>query len=344
MDNCTKLVILTKYFGNNFTGANIATHEIVKRIERDFGEVVVFTKHEGSYDMEDISINKYTNLFELIKSLSFFKKNHNNFICYSDDHFGFIFKLLNIPYFHTYHGNWPDAKRINLTHYLKSFYYRPLYNLTLRNAKKVVNVSYYMDAFVRKLNSNTVVIRNGLGLSSEKKNVKTKEIAAGGKLNIVMIGNIDKRKYSLATRLFKCFENKFKGKVTVDIYGTAQDNSLVDEIYQYNFVKIKGFDPNIDFQEYDLLISTSKSENLSIAMCEALASGLPVITFNIGGLNEIVKNGENGFTIPRYDIKSMFDQINLIQEKGYDFVFSEIELSQYDWDKAANQYLKNFKM
>lgn len=344
MKNETKLVILSKYFGKNFTGANIATHEILKRIEGNFQEVVVFTKQVGDFQLDNIQIFKYKNLVDLAKQLRNFNNKHNHVIGFSDDHFGFLFRWINMNYVHTYHGNWPDAKKINFIHFIKSYYYRPLYYLTLKNAKKVINVSYYMDAHVRKINSNTVVIRNGLGLASKKNELVLKKIPPAHELNLIMVGNIDKRKYSLALELFKHIDKQGIQNIKIDIYGESKDSMLAHKISDFHFVEVKGFMSNIEFDKYDLLLSTSKTENLSIAVCEALALGVPTITFNIGGLNEVISNGENGFTIPMYDVKQMLNCLVDIQQQGYTFDFSNTNLTQYDWDKAAFQYMKNFKL
>ena len=43
-----------------------------------------------------------------------------------------------------------------------------------------------------------------------------------------------------------------------------------------SFINFKGFQNKIDFNNYDLLLCTSISENLPISICEALKAGLPV--------------------------------------------------------------------
>jgi glycosyltransferase involved in cell wall biosynthesis len=48
----------------------------------------------------------------------------------------------------------------------------------------------------------------------------------------------------------------------------------------------------------DLLILPTRNECFGIALCEACAFGLPIIAADTGGVAEIVREGENGFTLP----------------------------------------------
>jgi len=52
------------------------------------------------------------------------------------------------------------------------------------------------------------------------------------------------------------------------------------------------------YMEADFFLLPTRNECFGIAMCEANAFGLPVITTQTGGVPEVVKNGENGFTLP----------------------------------------------
>lgn len=51
--------------------------------------------------------------------------------------------------------------------------------------------------------------------------------------------------------------------------------------------------------EFDFLLNVSYSEGLPVTMMEAMSLGIPVIATNVGGVNEIVCDGENGYLIAR---------------------------------------------
>lgn len=47
-----------------------------------------------------------------------------------------------------------------------------------------------------------------------------------------------------------------------------------------------------------IFVMPSLTESLGVAILEAMASGIPVIATNVGGIPEIVQNGENGILVP----------------------------------------------
>lgn len=49
------------------------------------------------------------------------------------------------------------------------------------------------------------------------------------------------------------------------------------------------------------------TENYSMALLEAALLGVPMVTFDVGGNGEIVRNGVNGFLAPAYDVGVMTD-------------------------------------
>lgn len=53
----------------------------------------------------------------------------------------------------------------------------------------------------------------------------------------------------------------------------------------------------------DLLVSASRFESYGMAIAEAVAAGIPVLTYRVGETPQWIKEGENGFLIPVYDHK-----------------------------------------
>lgn len=342
-----KLIILTKKFGYNYTGATLATHELLKYWAKEFTEITIITREIGKYDdnlkFRLLKANSALQIIDILK-----KTKDLGAVYYSDDHIGYLMKLCGIKYYHTYHGNWPDARRVNLAFWLKSLFFIPAYKLTLKNAELVINVSYYMEKYTRNFNKYTTVIRNGLGqginCSSTNCTEVIKEVNGNNKkLNMVMVGGIDKRKYKLAIKLFSLIATKkLNDRINIDVYGGIQDDNIGKALNSYDFINLKGHVNKIELNKYDILLNTSSIENLSISVCEAIANRTPVICFNVGGLGEIVKNAVNGFLIPNGDVYEMERKIEIVLTKGHTFVFNDNLLFNFNWRYAATEYLKQF--
>lgn len=51
----------------------------------------------------------------------------------------------------------------------------------------------------------------------------------------------------------------------------------------------------------DLFINAARAETLSLAMIEAIACGTPCVAFDVGGCEDIVKNGVSGYLVDAFD-------------------------------------------
>jgi glycosyltransferase involved in cell wall biosynthesis len=90
----------------------------------------------------------------------------------------------------------------------------------------------------------------------------------------------------------------------------------------------------------DALLFTSVLDNLPNTISESLCCGTPVISFNNGGINEMIKDGENGLLVSqgnRGEFLKKIDQLfnmNLDREK----IWNEAQRI-YDYKEAAKKYL-----
>jgi colanic acid/amylovoran biosynthesis glycosyltransferase len=67
-------------------------------------------------------------------------------------------------------------------------------------------------------------------------------------------------------------------------------------------------------QNADLFLLSSLSEGLSNAALEAMATGLPVVTTDCGGMREAVSDGVEGFVVPIRDVKRMAAALGRLSE------------------------------
>ena len=67
----------------------------------------------------------------------------------------------------------------------------------------------------------------------------------------------------------------------------------------------------------DIFVHTSKREGLGIAPLEAMASGKPIVTSNVNGINEYSVNGKTGYSLSPEDIRGFANAIdNLYEDKN----------------------------
>jgi glycosyltransferase involved in cell wall biosynthesis len=59
----------------------------------------------------------------------------------------------------------------------------------------------------------------------------------------------------------------------------------------------------------DILIHPSLAEGLGYSVLEAMALGRPVVTSAVGGLREIIVDGQNGFLIKPGDTDAIVDRV-----------------------------------
>ncbi|MHB8107499.1 MAG: glycosyltransferase family 4 protein [Candidatus Cryosericum sp.] len=59
----------------------------------------------------------------------------------------------------------------------------------------------------------------------------------------------------------------------------------------------------------DVFVSTSMREGLPRSILEAMATGLPVVAYDIRGCNDLVVDGETGFLVPFGDVHGLADKL-----------------------------------
>lgn len=93
------------------------------------------------------------------------------------------------------------------------------------------------------------------------------------------------------------------------IVGDGKDIKFVDAFIRKNnwedSVICVGFKKNVDtyYRQAKLLVSTSRWEGFGLSITEAMALGIPAVSFENDGPTEIINNGINGLIIPKYDVE-----------------------------------------
>ena len=326
------LVIVTTHFGTNFSGGSTATCEIFSRFQNEFETIYVVGTELGEHPLQKIIFKKYRNWAQAIFLLLAFRNGlfgSERFVFYGDFYNAFFLAILGLDFYFTYHDNWPEAAKINLTAKLNSVFYINIYHFIFKNAKLIFTVSEKKYHYVKKFTNKVQLVYNGFNHQKES----DIEVDDPHKYKILMVGNIDKRKYKLALKLFSLIGTKVN--LHVDIYGHMIDRNLANKLSAFDFVTLKGFEKNISFGGYQLLLHTSIIENLPLVFCESIYHQIPILAFDVGGAHELIGNF-NGALIAPYDVDAMHAQL-LKMEKTKPSIDKSV-LKNRSWQIAAKRY------
>ncbi|SFA98752.1 MULTISPECIES: N-acetyl-alpha-D-glucosaminyl L-malate synthase BshA [unclassified Bacillus (in: firmicutes)] len=122
---------------------------------------------------------------------------------------------------------------------------------------------------------------------------------------------------------------------------------LVSELGLNEKVIFLGKQDNVEelYSISDLMLLLSEKESFGLVALEAMSCGVPCIGTNVGGIPEVITNGENGFICELGDIQSMFDKgITLLSDNILHESFSQNAIQtvrdKFRADLIVEQYEK----
>jgi len=195
------------------------------------------------------------------------------------------------------------------------------YDVYLKKIINKIDHFFYISKTVKEDLVNLKIEENKMSFSPNSVEIQkfkkiTKKKITKKKINFITVARYAPQKkgydilINISEKLLKRnieFEWKIIGKDTsnlskVDIIKNNQSHfKIIENIENNDETYFPHSDLITHYVNSDLYINLSRIESFGITFIEALASNIPIITFNTKGVNEIVKNNINGFILDNED-------------------------------------------
>jgi GalNAc-alpha-(1->4)-GalNAc-alpha-(1->3)-diNAcBac-PP-undecaprenol alpha-1,4-N-acetyl-D-galactosaminyltransferase len=186
----------------------------------------------------------------------------------------------------------------------------------LSNCRKVIFQTQYQRSFYgESIRKKGVVIYNPIKVLAKRQSPKHR---------IVSVGRLAPQKNQ--ELLIRGFEQvkKMYPEYTLTIYGEGKLRSsltqLIQDLNLEDAVFLPGNKENIHqlIADAEMFVLTSDYEGLSNALLEAMEMGIPCISTNVSGIDEILINDKNSLLVPPKDEKALIMAIvKLIDNRSF---------------------------
>lgn len=223
------------------------------------------------------------------------------------------------------------------------------------STKTILQTKRAKSFFNKKVQSNCEIIYNPVVLNHKTRIQSQKKIVSVGRLTE------QKNHRMLIDAFFKLHKEYPDYKLVIYGEGELRD-SLEEQIHGYGMegtILLPGIvqDVSEHIRDAEIFVLSSDYEGLSNALLEAMMIGLPVISTNCSGSDEIISDGENGILIPTGDTEALYNSLAILIKKPEmadklgknSQIFAEKSFSLNivldNWDRVIlqNDYLESIK-
>lgn len=226
----------------------------------------------------------------------------------------------------------------------------------VRASDAVTCISSHTEKEVQRLFMRDIdLIPYGASISSDSE-LKSSKIQ--GPPYILFVGRLVERKgVAYLLDAFRILSRKWSGELVIVGQGPEKEN-LIKAVRQMEIadrVKFPGFVSSAELKEYyrncsvfvlpAITDSRGDTEGLGVVLIEALGYKKPVVASAVGGITDIIKDGETGLLVPEkeperlaevlYRILSDEPLSKSLAEKGYAYC-----LKLFGWDEIIGRLFK----
>src|SRR3989344_500661 len=295
-------------------------------------------------------------LSELIKTFEIIKKENIEVL-----HTHWIFpqglvgaiskKFFKIKHLSTIHaGDIIALKKIPFSNYIINF--------IVKNTDKITSVSSFgknklleiaNKSLKEEINKKVRILPMGTYLEQFKK----RKLKRGRVKNILFVGRLaEKKGVSYLIKAISLLNKEVRLLIIGDGPLKKDLLSFTNKLNLKNKIEFLGYKTGKEKLKYffdaDLLVVPSivtkigDTEGLPVVIMEGLASGLPIIATDVGGIKEIIKNGYNGLIIKEKNSKEIANKIKLVIEnnkfKRRLSINAKKSSRNYDWGYISKKY------
>lgn len=188
------------------------------------------------------------------------------------------------------------------------------------------------------------------GVDLEKFSFSPKADTSGA-LKIIYVGQISYRKG--IHHLLSIVEKFSKKEVEVCLIGQYNSNSEIYKKYKdvknINFCGFLTGDKLANFyHEADVFVFPTIGEGYGLVVLESLSCGVPVITSNLAGGNDAIKNGKNGFVFTAGDCNELETKIRWCLSHRKELAnmreYCYKSANNYTWERYYENVTHNIKL
>lgn len=220
------------------------------------------------------------------------------------------------------------VKKIGVWHGINmenSFLKKLLNKTSFNNLDNIVVVSNYQrdiinKKFLNKYKDKIEVVHIGRDENLFKKEILNSKNRSET-IKLLIVARLEKLKGHIDLIEAMKIVCQKHNDVKLIIAGEGEEEGLIRERIKEQklekYIEMVGFVNPIEYYtKSDIFILPSHSEAFPLVNLEAMASGLPIIATNVGGIPEAIEDGENGFLIEPGDIKKLAEVMCILIESN----------------------------
>ncbi len=221
--------------------------------------------------------------------------------------------------------------------FAKSIYYRTLAWIMQRCASSIICVSEYQRSFLKR-KDNVYVVPNALAPSFTEGFVYDPKKSFDSQ-TVLMVASLKKYKGVVQFFDIACSLSQYKFVIVLnDTQETIDDFINKEKIELNENLSVFPRQENVElfYRNASMVLNLSDIrmvvETFGLTALEAMSAGLPVIVPSIGGMSDLVCDGQNGYKIDVSDLDKIKSTINKILT-NYD-LYRSLSLEAYQMSKA----------